>query len=64
MGFSKQGYWSGMSFPTPGVLPNPGTEPTSLMSPALAGGFWGRKKERRHKQNVKGKNKGQERTCE
>ena len=37
MGFSRQEYWSGLSFPPPGDLPNPGTEPTSLTSPALAG---------------------------
>ena len=40
MGFSRQVYWSGLPFPTPGDLPNPGIEPTSLMSPALAGGFF------------------------
>ena len=39
MGFSKQEYWSGLPCPLPGHLPNPGTEPTSLMSPALAGRF-------------------------
>ena len=27
MGFSKQEYWSGLSFPSPGNLPNPGIEP-------------------------------------
>ena len=32
MGFSKQEYWSGLPFPSPGDLPNPGIEPTS---PAL-----------------------------
>ena len=32
MGFSRQEYWSGLSFPSPGNLPNPGTEPGS---PAL-----------------------------
>ena len=26
MGFSRQEYWSGLSFPSPGDLPNPGTE--------------------------------------
>ena len=36
-GLPKQEYWSGLSFPIPGDLPNPGTEPTS---PALAGGFF------------------------
>ena len=39
MGFPRQEYWSGVPFPSPGDLPNPGTEPTSLASPALAGGF-------------------------
>ena len=29
-----------MSFPTPGDLPDPGIEPESLASPALAGGFF------------------------
>ena len=38
--FSKQGYWSGLPFPTPGNLPDSGTEPKSLASPALAGGFF------------------------
>ena len=36
MGFSRQEFWSGLPFPPPGDLPRPGTEPTSLMSPALA----------------------------
>ena len=40
MGFSKQGYWSGLPCPTPGNLPNSGTKPESLMSPASAGGFF------------------------
>ena len=29
MGFSRQEYWSGLSFPSPGDLPNPGIEPGS-----------------------------------
>ena len=37
MGFSQQEYWSGLSFPPPGDLPNPGNEP---MSPSLAEGFF------------------------
>ena len=37
--FSRQKYWSGLSFPPPGDLPNPGIKPASLMSPALAGRF-------------------------
>ena len=32
MGFSGQEYWSGMAFPPPGDLPDPGTEPTSHVS--------------------------------
>ena len=36
MGFPRQEYWSGLPFPSPGDLPNPGTEP---VSPALAGRF-------------------------
>ena len=37
MGFSRQGYWSGMPFPPPGDLPDPRIEPASLVAPALAG---------------------------
>ena len=37
MGFSRQEYWSGLPFPSPGDLPNPGTK---LASPALAGSFF------------------------
>ena len=40
MGFSRQEYWSGLPCLSLGDLPNPGMEPTSLMSPALAGGFF------------------------
>ena len=32
MGFSRQGYWSGLPFPSPGDLPNPGIEPGSPTS--------------------------------
>ena len=38
MGFSRQESWSGLPFPPPGDPPNPGIEPLSLTSPALAGG--------------------------
>ena len=37
MEFSRQEYWSRLPFPTPGDLPNPGIQPASLGSPALAG---------------------------
>ena len=40
MEFSRQEYWSGLSFPLPGDLPDPGVEPMSPASPALAGGFF------------------------
>ena len=40
LGFSRQKYWSGLPCPPPGDLPNPGIETASLMSPALAGGFF------------------------
>ena len=36
MGFSRQEYWSGLPFPSPGDFLDPGLEPESLMSPALA----------------------------
>jgi len=39
MGFPRQKYWSGLPFTSPGDLPDPGTEPASLVSPALAGGY-------------------------
>ena len=40
MGFSRQEYWGGLPFPSPGDLPDPGIEPASLTSPALVGGFF------------------------
>ena len=40
MEFSRQEYWSALSFPPPGDLPNPGIEPVSLASPTSAGGFF------------------------
>ena len=40
MGFSRQEYWSGLPFPPPEDIPNSGMEPQSLVSPALAGGFF------------------------
>ena len=39
MGFSRQEYWSGLLFPSPGDLPDPGITSSLLVSPALAGGF-------------------------
>ena len=40
MGFSRQEYWSGLPFPPPGDLSDPGIKPESVMSPALVGGFF------------------------
>ena len=37
MGFPTQDYWSGLPFPSPGNLPNPGIK---LVSPVLAGKFF------------------------
>ena len=37
VGFPRQEYWSGLLFPSPGDLPDPGTEP---QSPELANGFF------------------------
>ena len=39
-GILQEQYWSGLPFPSPGELPDPGIEPTSLTSLALAGGFF------------------------
>jgi len=40
LGFSRQEYWSGLSCPPPWDFPDPGIEPTSLMSLALTGRFF------------------------
>ena len=37
VGFSRQEHWSGLPFPSPGHLPDPGI---TLASPALTGGFF------------------------
>ena len=40
MGFSRQEYWSGLLFLSPGDLPNPGIKSISPLSPALTGVFF------------------------
>ena len=40
MGFPRQEYWSGLLFPSPGDLPDPGIKPMAPASPVLAGGFF------------------------
>ena len=58
MGFSREEYWSGLPFLTPGDLPDPGIEPTSLVSPPLAGGFfyqcatWSQEREKTQELNL------------
>ena len=39
MRFSQQEKWNELPFPPPGAIPDPGIKFTSLVSPALAGGF-------------------------
>ena len=40
MELSRQEYWSGLSFPSPGDLPDPEIKPMSLASSALVGRFF------------------------
>ena len=40
MGFPRKKYWSGLPFPPPGDLPDPGIKPASPVSPILAGRFF------------------------
>ena len=40
MEFSRQEHWSGLPFPPPGDLPDPGIEPVFPVSPAVTGGFF------------------------
>ena len=57
MRFFKQEYWHGLSFPMPGDLPNPGTEPRS---PALQEIFYHLRHHGRPPKRCKGKYKSQE----
>ena len=40
MGISTQEFWSGLTFPSPRDIPDPGMEPMSPASPELAGRFF------------------------
>ena len=40
VGFFQQEYWSGLPFPPPGDLPNPGIEPASRAALAVADGLF------------------------
>ena len=46
---SRQEYWSGLSFPSPGDLPDPGIESKSLASPSLTGRWCSSKKKKKKK---------------
>ena len=48
MEFSRQEYWSGLPFPPPGYLYDPGVKPASLASSSLAGGFFTTARDGRH----------------
>ena len=50
MQFSREEYWSRLPCPLPGDLPDPGIEPVSLTSPALAGRFFTMSTTRTHRQ--------------
>ena len=57
MEFSRLEYWNGLPSPTPGNRPDPGIEPTSLESPALAGRFFttvspGNPREKQNSENL------------
>ena len=57
MGFSRQEYWSGLPFPSPGDLPNPGIEPGSPALQADALSFETPRKPRKEKRKAKEKRK-------
>ena len=58
MGFSRQEYWNGLPCLPPRDLPDPGIEPVSLMSPALAGGFFTTEPPRKPREEVSNVNLG------
>jgi len=56
MGFSRQEYLSGLPYPPPGNLPDPGIEPTFPVAPELQMGslllsYWKNKKKPRRTRN-------------
>ena len=55
MEFPKQEYWSGLSSPLPEDLVDPGMEPASLTSPALAGGYFTTEHQGNAMQNIRGR---------
>ena len=56
MGFSRQEYWSGLPFPSPGDLPDPGIEPGSpaLQADALPSEPPGKSPDNEEKKNNQG----------
>ena len=67
MGFSRQEYWSGLPFPSPGDLPDPGIEPGSpaLQADALPSEPLGKSpdNEEKNKQTNKQKQPGIAKAC-
>ena len=63
MGFSRQEYWSGLPFPTPRDLSDPGIKPTSPASLALAGRFFTTEPPGKPRNNGKYAKNISERTC-
>ena len=66
MGFSRQEYWSGLPFASPGDLPDPGTEPASpaLQTDSLLLSHWGSSKiQCRQYQNSRYAHPGRAETC-
>ena len=61
MGCPRQKYWSGLLFPSPGDLPDPGTKP---VSPILAGGFFTAEPPGKPHSSLEGGEKNRETTCE
>ena len=55
MGFSRQEYWSGLPFPSPGDLPDPGIEPRSpsLQADALPSEPLGKPQKKKESPQIK-----------
>ena len=52
MGFPRQEYWSGLPFPSPEDLPDPGIGPRSIASLLIAGGFFTNEPPRKPRDNL------------
>ena len=63
MAFPRQEHWSGLPFPSPGDLPDPGIRPASLMSLALSGQFSTTSITNQWEQHICKQNKNEQMTC-